>query len=188
MSLLPPADDPATNEVFAQIAQSRGWVSNLLRSLAHSPKGLAALQQVGHFGRYESDLSERERELAIVITGRNVPYAWAHHAPLAEQIGIDASQLESIKADKVPAGLSPAEAALSAYCFEFTAAQGISDACFSGLKEHYSSRQITDVSILCAYYMAAGALLIGLRVEIEPKDMLRVELEWQKKKLAEAGA
>lgn len=188
MSLLPPVDDAATEELFLRITQSRGWVSNLLRSLAHSPKGLAALQQVGHFGRYESDLSEREREFTIVITGRNVPYAWAHHAPLAAQVAIQASQLDKIKAGKVPDGLSPAETALCAYCFEFTAAAGVSTACFGKLQEHYSSRQITDISILCAYYMAMGAVLIGLCVETEPADVLQIEIDWQKRKIAEAEA
>lgn len=183
MSRLPPADDATTQELFSRITASRGWVSNLLRSLAHSPQGLASLQQVGHFGRYETDLTERERELAIVITGRNVPYAYAHHAPLASQVGITDLQLKDIRAGKVPEDLSPAEIALSAYCLEFTSFKGVEDGCFDRLREFYSDRQVTDISILCAYYLAMGSILIGLCVETETPEVLQIELDWQKSKM-----
>lgn len=184
MFRLPPADDKTTQELFSRITASRGWVSNLLRSLAHSSPGLAALQQVGHFGRYETDLTERERELAIVITGRDVPYAYAHHAPLARQVGITDAQLDAIRAANVPEGLSPAETALCAYCFQFTACKGIDDACFSRLREFYSNRQVTDITILCAYYLAMGSILIGFEVQTEPPEVLQIELDWQKANMA----
>lgn len=187
MSRLPAVDDAASEALFERITNSRGWVSNLLRSLAHAPDGLGRLQDVGHYGRYLTDLTERERELAIVITGRNVPYAWAHHAPLAKQTGIETAQLEAIQEGRVPRGLSAAETALCAYCFAFAAAKGVDDATFERLQQHYSSRQITDVSILCAYYMAMGGIIIGLRVQTEPSEVLQIEIDWQKRKVAEAG-
>jgi len=188
MSRLPPVDEAATQRLFGEITRSRGWVSNLLRALAHSPEGLACLQQVGHFGRYQTELTERERELAIMITGRGVPYAWTHHAPLGRQVGITDEQAAAIKASRLPEGLSSAEAALAAYCFEFTGLAGVSDTCMAELQKHYSYRQVTDISILCAYYMAMGAIIIGLQVEPEPPEILQVELDWQRKKMEEARA
>ncbi len=187
MSRLPPVDEAATEKLFGEIARSRGWVSNLLRSLAHSPEGLACLQQVGHFGRYQTKLTERERELCIMITGRNVPYAWTHHAPLGRQVGITEAQASALKQGAVPEGLSAAEAALCAYCFAFTGFAGVPDDCMARLQEHYSSRQITDISILCAYYLAMGSIIIGLKVETETPEVLQIEIDWQRKKLEEAG-
>ena len=182
MSRLPPVDDATARELFQSITESRGWVSNLLRSLAHAPEGLARFQAVGHYGRYMTELTERERELVICITGRNVGYAWAHHAPLAAQVGITEAQLAALKEGKVPEGLSDAEAALCAYTFDFCALGGIGDEVLARMQEHYSSRQITDVSLTAAYYMAAGSIIIGLGVETEPPEVLKIELDWQREK------
>ncbi len=182
MSRLPTVDNEAAKALFGSITESRGWVSNLLRSLAHAPDGLERLQAVGHYGRYMSELTERERELVICITGRNVPYAWAHHAPLAEQVGITREQLAALKSGTVPAGLSDAETALCAYVFAYCALGGIDDKVFAAAQEHYSSRQITDISIIAAYYMAMGSIIIGLGVETEPPEILQIELDWQQKK------
>ena len=52
--------------------------------------------------------------------------------------------------------------------------------------KHFEPRQVVDVAVLSAYYMAAGALIIGLGVEIEPPDVLQVELDWQRKTLGQA--
>ncbi|MBX9463896.1 MAG: carboxymuconolactone decarboxylase family protein [Aquamicrobium sp.] len=184
MSRLPPVEDSAVQELFARIAESRGWVSNLLGALGHSPKALDAFQRLGHFGRYETDLTERERELVIVIAGRSVPYAWAHHAPLAMQVGITETQLDKIKRGEVPEGLSASEAALCAYCLAYTSFKGIPDDVFSTLSSHYSNRQVTDISVLSSYYLGAGAILIGLKIVTEPPEVLQIELDWQKKTMA----
>lgn len=58
-----PESSEALKEILDSIAASRGWVSNALRSLSHAPEGLRRFHAVGHYGRYDTDLSEREREL-----------------------------------------------------------------------------------------------------------------------------
>jgi 4-carboxymuconolactone decarboxylase len=172
-------------DVFKRVTESRGWVSNLMRALAHAPEGLQRYAALGHYGRYGTELTELQRELVIVATVRGVVYGWTHHGNLARQIGVSDAQLEALKQGRVPPDFGAPERALCDYVFAFTALRGVSEPVLRGMLEHFTSRQVVDVALLSSYYMAAGALIVGLDVQLESPDMLRTELEWQKKTLAD---
>jgi hypothetical protein len=170
---------PETQATFTRIRKSRGFVSNLMRSMGHAPEGLQLYMALGHYGRYDTALTERERELAICMTGRNIPHAWAHHAPMAVQAGISEDQMATLKQGRAPAGLPENEAALCAFAVAFGNFGGVPPAEWDALKRHYTPRQCTDIALLCAYFLAAGALIIGMGLEIEPPEVLAQELAWQ---------
>jgi alkylhydroperoxidase family enzyme len=175
------AAEPETRAVLDGVAASRGWVSNALRSLSAAPKGLKVFSAVGHYGRYETALTELERELVILIVGRNVPYAWAHHAPLGLQAGLTQAQIDAIAAGEIPPGLSAADQVLCAYVAAFVAGKGIAPDLAAALNGHFSPRQITDISLIAGYYLALGTMLLAFGVEVEPPEVLAIELDWQRK-------
>lgn len=170
---------PEVKETFEKVAASRGWVSNLLRSLGHAPQALSRFAALGHYGRYGTELTELQRELVIVIAGRKIPYAWAHHAPLARQVGVTAGQLDAIRNDRTPPDLPAPERALCDLVFALAAMNGVSEDLRRGSLRHFSERQVTDVVLLTAYYLAAASVIVGLDVRIEPADVLKIELQWQ---------
>lgn len=172
---------PETAAVFAKVAESRGWVSNLLRSLGHAPDALARFSAVGHYGRYGTELNERQRELVICIVGRNIPYAWAHHSPLALDAGVTEAELAAIKAGQTPAGMDAADTALCDFTFAVTGFNGAPDAVWQAVQRSFTPRQATDIAMLAAYYISAGALIMCLGVKVEPPEILAIEREWQKK-------
>jgi len=189
MAKLPDVDlakNPDVAEVFARVEKSRGWVSNLMRSMAHSPEGLKQYSALGHYGRYGTQLTEIQRELTIVATVRGVEYGWVHHGNLSRQIGITDAQLTLIKQAKTPSDFAPAEQALLDYVFAYTACKGIDQKTLDTMLKYFSPLQIVDVSLLSAYYMAAGSLIIGLGVQLEGPDALKTELEWQRKTMSRA--
>jgi alkylhydroperoxidase family enzyme len=172
-------------DVFKRVTESRGWVSNLMRALAHAPQALQRYAALGHYGRYGTQLTEVQRELVICATVRGVDYGWTHHSNLARQIGVTDAQLSALKEERVPADLGAAERALCEYVFSFTALRGVPDHVLDGLRQHFTPREVVDVALLSSYYMAAGALIIGLDVELEGPELLATELEWQKKTLGQ---
>jgi 4-carboxymuconolactone decarboxylase len=188
MARLPDVDLTVATEVadvFKRVTESRGWVSNLMRALAHAPEGLQRYAALGHYGRYGTELTELQRELVILATVRGVEYGWTHHGNLARQIGVTDAQLEALKQGRVPDDLGPAERALCDYVFAVTTLRGVPEPVLRGMLQHFTARQVVDVALLSAYYMAAGALIVGLDVELEGPELLRTELEWQKRTLAE---
>jgi 4-carboxymuconolactone decarboxylase len=188
LSRLPITDaemSPPLETTFAEIKASRGWVSNALRSLAHAPEGLRRFQAVGHYTRFETKLTELQRELTILTTGRGVDYAWGHHVPLALQIGLTEEQIGSIKDGRVPSGLAEPDAALCAYVLAFASGKGVNQPTFEALRAHFTPEQITEISITSAYYLGLGAILIAFDVELEPPEELQIELDWQRRKMEE---
>lgn len=178
----------ATRAAFAGVMASRGFVSNLLRSLGHAPDGLALYSALGGYGRYGTALTEVQRELVICITGRNVPYAWAHHAPMALQAGLTEAQMAALRSGRTPPDLDAADRALCDFTFAFATLGGVPDAAWAAVNRHFTPRQATDIALLSAYYLAAASLIIGMGVETETPEVLATELAWQARPRDAAGA
>lgn len=173
-------NDPEYAAVFAEIRASRGFVSNAMRSLGHAPEGLRRYAAVGRYVKYETDLPERLRELAILCAARGVSYAWAHHAALALQAGIPQSAVGDIDAGREPAALGAAERAIVRFIAEMFGPQSVSDAAFAELARYFGARQVTDIAMSAAYYKAFGAMAMAMGVQIESPEVLQVEREFQK--------
>lgn len=174
-----PARSPELAAAFAEFRRTRGIVSNVMKSFAHAPAGLAAIVRMGSYCRYETALSELQKELVILITGRGVDYAWAHHAPLGLKAGLTEPQLADVKAGKVPQGLSPADAALAAYVLDYSALRGVSDAVFAALAAHFTSRQITDINITSGYYLMIASSIIAMQVQPDAATVTQAGVDFQ---------
>jgi 4-carboxymuconolactone decarboxylase len=190
---MPHLPDPMTHgpdesrDAFAQVEASRGFVSNLMRSLGHAPEGLKAYMALGHYLRYRSELTELQRELVICGMGRNIAYAWAHHAPMALQAGLAPAQLAELRAGRTPADLPPADRAVCDYTLAFGTLQGVPDTVWVEVNRHFTPRQATDMALLASYYLAAASLIMGMGVEVEPPEILAKELAWQRAPRNDSG-
>lgn len=176
--------NPDLAEVFSKVEASRGWVSNLMRTVAHAPDGLLQYSRLGHYARYDTDLNEVQRELCVVTTVRGVRYGWVHHSGLALQAGVTSEQLAEIEAGRVPSDLPAPDRALVAFVLEFAAFKGVAQATLDALRKHFNPRQILDIAMISAFYLSAGAILIGFEVELEDAETLQVELDWQSSRMA----
>jgi alkylhydroperoxidase family enzyme len=179
-----PKDSPELQAVYDEIAASRGWISNAMQSLAHAPEGLRRFAHFGDYVRYHTALNERIRELVIVTIGHAVKYAATHHAGLAIQAGIPKEAVDEILAGRVPASLPEDERLTVRYVLEFGSPASVSDETFALMKRHFSERAITDITLLAAYYLAYGTMIRTMRVQLESKDKLDIEMRWQKEKAA----
>jgi alkylhydroperoxidase family enzyme len=179
-----PKDSSELQAVYDEIAASRGWISNAMQSLAHAPEGLRRFAHFGDYVRYHTALSERIRELVIVTIGHAVKYAATHHADLAIQAGIAKDAVDEILAGRVPAGLPGEERLVVRYVLEFGSTASVGDDTFALMKERFDERAITDITLLAAYYLAYGTMIKTMRVQLEPKDKLDLEMRWQKEKAA----
>jgi alkylhydroperoxidase family enzyme len=180
MAVLPEGDTPELKKVYEEIAASRGWISNAMRSLSNSPEGLRRFAHFGDYVRYRTALDERFVELAIVTIGHKVRYAATHHGALAVQAGIPQAAVDEILQGRVPSMLPEAEQLAVRYVLEFASPDSVSDATFAAIRKHLSDRQLTDLTLIAAYYLAYGTMIKGMRVQLESKDKLDVEMKWQK--------
>jgi 4-carboxymuconolactone decarboxylase len=184
LSEVDPNSSPDIAEAFRHTTASRGFVSNLMRMLAHSAEALKAHASYGHHLRFHSDLTELQRELVICATVRGVRYGWVHHGGLLKQLGTSDEQMAVLRDGKVPPGLSAADSALCAFSFAYASCQGVPDAVLAAVRRHFSDRQMIDIALLSAYYLGGGALITAFEPELETPAQLRLELDWQTKRLS----
>ena len=79
-----------------------GFVSNLAQTMAHSPGALIPWLDLEHYCRYQSDLTERQRMIIILIAVRDVHYCWPHYMPMAGTVGLSHDQISLIRQGRVP--------------------------------------------------------------------------------------
>lgn len=170
MQRIKPADpkgDAQLTATYDRIAKTRGYVSNVLKSLSHAPEGLDRFAAFGEYVRYGTALDPRVRELSVLGVARGNAYAWAHHTPHALKAGVTQEELDALSANNLDSLRKPEQAAIH-YVTAF-ARGDVSDETFAELKKHFSDRQITDLTLLAGYFMALGATIGAFRVEHEPE-------------------
>lgn len=171
-----PDADPAKSEklaaAYAEFMRTRGIVSNVMKSFAHAPEGLSAIVDLGTYCRYGTALTEQQKELVILITGRGVAYAWHHHGPLALKIGLTQAQLDALQSGQVPSGLPEADAAICDYVFAYASLKGVPQAVFDRLSALLTPRQITDVNIISGYYLCIASSIIAMEVQPDPPRVM----------------
>lgn len=168
-----PADSPELKAAFTEFQRTRGIVSNVMKSFAHAPAGLKAIVELGGYCRYGTALSEMQKELVILITGRGVAYAWSHHAPLGLQAGLNQAQLDAIQAGTTPRGLTVAETALADYVFAYTTLRGVPEPIFAAAAAHFTPRQLTDMNIIAGYYLCIASSVIAMEVQPDPPKVMQ---------------
>ena len=165
------AVDESTNSeaaaVYAQIKETRGNVSHVLRSLGHAPDGLRAFAGYGEYVRYRTTLSGRVRELTILALARGNQYAWTHHAPFALKEGVTQTELDQLNAGALAATLSGPECAAIGYAREFAQGGNVADATFAAARGEFGERGVTDLTLLCGYFIALASVINALRIELE---------------------
>jgi 4-carboxymuconolactone decarboxylase len=179
--------DAKLEETFRQIAASRGYVSNLMRTIAHAPDGLNPFAALGQYCRYGTQLTERQREIVILATLRDVRYGWQHHAPLGRAAGLTEEQVLLIREGRTPRDLDPLDHVLCEFAFEIIACRHVPPRIELEVHAHFKPRQIVDIALLTSYYMATAALIIALDVQIEGPDVLLLEQAWQARQVLPAA-
>ncbi|MBI3938038.1 MAG: carboxymuconolactone decarboxylase family protein [Betaproteobacteria bacterium] len=171
MSRLVPADEQSRSELaaaYAEITRTRGYVSNILKSLSHAPEGLRRFAAFGEYVRYQTRLPGRLRELAILAIARGIQYAWTHHAPIAHREGVTQQEIDAVNEGRIPSSLGAAEKAAVRYAQEFANLGNVGDATFAEVAKHFDERQITDLTLLCCYFVALGSTINAFGIGLEP--------------------
>ena len=166
-----PAQSPELQAAYDAFRSTRGIVSNVMKSFGHAPQGMAAISELGRYCRYGTALTEMQKELTILITGRGIAYAWYHHVPLGLQAGLTEAQLDAVREGRTPDGLGETEAALCDYVFAYASLKGVPQPVFARLAGLLTPRQLTDVNITAGYYLCVASSIIAMEVQPDPPQV-----------------
>jgi 4-carboxymuconolactone decarboxylase len=128
---------PEYHAIFDSIASSRGRLGGPFAVLMSSPEVEGRTAHLGAYIRYESTLSDADRELAIITTSRewDCSYEWSAHAPLALEAGVRQEAVDIVAHRGPTESLIDAEAAVVRYGRELLHPRRVSDATFKAARE-----------------------------------------------------
>jgi AhpD family alkylhydroperoxidase len=157
MARIPPRTDrdsldaPA-RDALDRVVASRGSLLRPFETLLHTPALADAVSALGHELRYEGDLSDRDRELATIATGRaqGCDFVWSSHLDAARAAGVGTATIAALErgSDDVDAG----DAAIVAFVRQLCASALVDDATFAAVRERLGDAAVVELSVVVGYY------------------------------------
>ena len=168
-SLTPDTMTPAQQKVHASIsAGPRGEARGPFTALLHSPDLTQAVEQLGVYIRYNSQVPKRQRELAICLVGATwkADFEWHVHAPLAAQEGIPAEALAQIARGETPDLTDPIDQITQRFVSELQETKTVSTPTYKQAVEAFGDSGVVDLTGLVGYYTLLAMTLNTFEVGV----------------------
>ena len=167
---------PEQRRVYDKVVSGRrGKVQGPLRAAIHNAELADRWQALGELLRYNTSLTPRLSELAILITGRacRSPFEWYAHRIEAVKAGVEQPVIEAILAETRPQSLSEDDAAVYDFVVELNRFRSVSDATYARALARFGERTVVELTALIGYYtmvaMTLNAHEIPLPDGVEPE-------------------
>ena len=144
------------------------------RAYIRSPELASRLSALSDYLRWNTSLSPRLSEMAILITARewSAQYEWFAHYPLALKGGLDPQVADAIAAGKRPDGMKDDEAALYDLATALYRDRKVSDPVYKAALEKFGERGIMDIIGIIGYYDLVSMTLITMQA-VPPNDSVK---------------
>jgi 4-carboxymuconolactone decarboxylase len=144
------------------------------RAYIRNPDLAPKLSALSDYLRWNTSLSPRLSELAILITAREwtAQYEWFAHYPLALKGGLDPKVADAIAAGQRPDTMKDDEAALYDLATALYRERKVSDAVYKAALEKFGERGIMDIIGIIGYYDLVSMTLITMQAA-PPNDSVK---------------
>jgi alkylhydroperoxidase family enzyme len=164
--------NPELGDAIAKIKGARGGrLINIYRLMLHSPALADAWFELNQAVRYGTEIDGQSRELAVIRVAilNDVEYIQRAHGPAyALKEGLTPEQVAALH-DWQPSKLfNPQQRALLAYTDAMTRDIDVSNTVFAELRNHFTERQIVELTMLIGAYNMLTRFLKALQVDPEP--------------------
>jgi 4-carboxymuconolactone decarboxylase len=148
----------------------RGGLGGPFWPWLRSPMLADRAQKLGEFVRFNSTLSPRLFELAVLLTAHHwkAQFEWYAHAPLARKAGLGEDVIAAIQAGAKPSFARPNEAAVYDFAVELYARKRVSDAAYAAAVTHLGERGAVELVGILGYYALVSMTLNTFGIDVPP--------------------
>lgn len=142
--------------VFDRIVASRGAMLRPFEVLLHAPAIADKVAELGHVVRFESRLTDSDRELVTLATARahGCAFVWESHLDAARAAGIAPTTIAALEGDGT--GLGAHEAALVSFVAELCDASSVSEERFRAVHDLIGTSGTVELVVTVGYYTLLG--------------------------------
>jgi 4-carboxymuconolactone decarboxylase len=139
-------------------------------SMLRSPVLAQLLFDLFHYLRWETSISLRLNEFAILIIARQwrSQIEWFAHAPIAAKEGLSPAIIAELKQGKRPSGMSEDEALVYDFVTELTTTHKVSDDTYARARKIFNDQQIVDLTAVAGNYVMVAMLLAMSEQTVPP--------------------
>ena len=144
----------------------RGRVAGPLRIWMRNPELAENAQALGQYARFDSSLSPKLSELAILITARywSAQFEWVHHVPSAREAQISEDIISAISYAKRPIFGDASMQTVFDYCAELHRDKEISDDTYKSAISKLGTAGVIDLTAICGYYTLISMTIKAFRI------------------------
>jgi 4-carboxymuconolactone decarboxylase len=134
----------------------------------YSPKAAPHLAALNRYLRYESGISPRIREIAILATARELDsqFEWVAHEPEALKEGVPQDVIDAIKHRRGTEGLDEADALVIELGRQLWRNHKVKSETFAKLKAQFGPNKLIDLVLLMGNYAGTAALLAAVDMQL----------------------
>ncbi len=171
----PRAADVAASPIMA----ADGRLEGPFNSMLVSPAVGKALQSLGSAIRYQTQLTDRARELAIlaVAAHHRSEFEWSAHERLARAAGLGDETLADVRSGRRPAHLVEAEDVIWSAVRSMLVSGDLDDDEYGRVEASIGQVAVVELIVLVGYYQTLALLLRTLRVPV-PATMKMMFSDW----------
>ena len=131
-------------------------------------KGAPHLVALNQYLRFQSGISPRIREIAILTTAREMDsqFEWAAHEPEALNVGVPVNVVDVIKHHRATAGLDDADAAVIELGRQIWRSHKVTSELFATAKSLFGPNMLIDLVLLMGNYASTAALLATVDMQL----------------------
>src|SRR5205085_12193708 len=166
--------DAEGQRIYDSLADPRGGSLRGLRGPGgihlHSPVLARHTRALNRYLRQEAGLGGRLRELAILVTARELDsqFEWAAHEEGARREGLSPEIIETIRHRRDTSGLDQADAAVIEIGREVFTTRKVSSETFARALELFGRKKLVDLVALMGNYAATAAMLTAFDMQLDP--------------------
>ena len=165
--------DAEAQRVYDNLADPRGGSLRGLRGPGglhlHSPVLARHTRALNRYLRQEAGLGGRLRELAILVTARELDsqFEWAAHEEEARREALSDEIIETIRHRGDTAGLDEADAVVIGLGREIFTSRKVGSATFARALALFGRRKLVDLIALMGNYAATAAMLTAFDMQLD---------------------
>jgi 4-carboxymuconolactone decarboxylase len=165
--------DEAARKTYDQAATPGASLAGL-----HGPAGIrlysgritAQLRDINQYLRFQAGFTPRIREIAILITAREMDsqFEWTAHEPEALKEGVEPRVIDVIKHRKSTEGLDETDAVVIELGRQLWRDHKVTSELFAKAKALFGPHKLVDLVLLMGNYAGTAALLTAFDMQLGP--------------------
>jgi 4-carboxymuconolactone decarboxylase len=154
------------------LCHTDGSLTGPFNALVHAPGVGGRVSALGESIRFDTSLTDREREIAILAVAvvREAAYEWYAHERVGRAVGLTDDEIDAVRHGAAPGEAGEREVAVHSVAAALAAGRWLDDEVYLEAVDRLGERALVELAVLVGYYGLLATLLDAFAVGVPEGD------------------